>query len=971
MRLIGKSSGAVAIIREVRLVSDFTGRLIGSLYIPDPNVPGNPQFINGKNTFTISDTATLNQPLSNEIIPNQVVSESSGSVDFTSQGTKNITETNILTTRNVTIVPSYTVTTTTITNTTTNTTTNTQANGVIIREVQDPLAQTFYVQEPNGIFLTSIDIFFENKSESLPVTLQIRTVESGAPSNVVIPFSEVTLDADSINLSEDGTIATRFTFPSPVYLIGPQEQEIRKAPIASQTSQQYAIVLLSDDPNYRVFISTLQQIDLITGERVSVQPTLGSLFKSQNGSTWTPSQLQDLKYTCYRAEFNSEGLVRFFNPLLDLKNQGVEVVSENSFLPLSKKIVVGLGSTGYDSVNVVPGVTITQGSSTATLTSIGGSVAIGSGVGVTITNAGTGYTNGTFTGVSLITETGYGQGATATIGVVNSGIATVNIVNGGNNYAVGDSLLIPDIGQNVGFGGRLTVTSIGSSNAFMLDNVQGQFVSGITTLSYINSSGVTTYVGAAVTIASIVQDQYYTGTHMKVYQTNHGMHSSQNYVKISGFRPLISSTNSRLGIALSSTDSTSLTLSTGTGAGFTSFEGLPVSATNIGYVIIGSEVVGYTTVTSDVLSGLTRGVDDTQNQSYDANTYVYKYEFNGVSLRRINKVHNFAEVGITTHPIDINSYHINIDMSDTDFDSNIIGKDRSNDLHFNRTIQSGESGTVLSKNIQFESILPNINHILPSNTSINGRIRTYSGTSIGSTDGSQPSFVDQGYEDIDFTSFKFFDSPRIICSQENESRLITNSPGNRSLTLEFVMRTNDSRLSPVLDTLGMSVITSTNLLNNPTLDYSTDESVRSLFDDEHTAIYVSKPISLKIPANSLKVLLTAKRHFSNDVRVLYQLFRDDAPEASQNFELFPGFSNYYVDGNGIKQVIDPSNNDGSADTFAQETSDQSFKDYEYSIDDLTPFNAFAIKIVMSGTNQAYPPVIRDLRAIATVKPQIS
>ena len=41
-----------------------------------------------------------------------------------------------------------------------------------------------------------------------------------------------------------------------------------------------------------------------------------------------------------------------------------------------------------------------------------------------------------------------------------------------------------------------------------------------------------------------------------------------------------------------------------------------------------------------------------------------------------------------------------------------------------------------------------------------------------------------------------------------------------------------------------------------------------------------------------------------------------------------------------------------------------FKDYEFSIDELPPFTKFQIKIDMIGTNQAEPPFIKDLRAIA-------
>jgi hypothetical protein len=149
-----------------------------------------------------------------------------------------------------------------------------------------------------------------------------------------------------------------------------------------------------------------------------------------------------------------------------------------------------------------------------------------------------------------------------------------------------------------------------------------------------------------------------------------------------------------------------------------------------------------------------------------------------------------------------------------------------------------------------------------------------------------------------------------------------------------------------------------------------DDRVRSIYDDNHSSIYISKQIKLKIPANSIKVLLSASRNDTNDIRVLYQLFRNDSPQLSQNFELFPGYSNYTIDGSGIKRVIDPSLNDGSEDSFIRQSSDRSFRDYEYSVDDLPDFDGFAIKIVMAGNNQATPPFIRQLRAIATVKPKI-
>jgi hypothetical protein len=970
MKLIGKTSGAIAKISNIRLISDNNGRLIGSLFIPDPNVPGNPQWINGKNTFTIIDTPALENlgKVYNEFISNTRINESSAQEDFSSTAITNITETNILTTRNITILSSYNVNTTNITNTTTNTTTNTSTssgsgqNQIRQWETHDPLAQSFYVRDTTGVFITSVDVFFETKDDSIPVTLQIRPMVSGVPSNMVVPFSEVTLSPDDVNLSADGSIPTKFTFPSPVYLPGPQQLEVRNAPIGSQQTSEFAIVLLSGSPQYRVFISELGFNDIQSGIKISAQPTLGSLFKSQNGSVWSPSQLEDLKYKIYRANFVSDGIVRFFNPKLSLGNKKVTVTGSNQFMPLSKRIIVGLGSTGYNSTGIATGVTIKQGSASGKLIGIAGSL-----TSAIISNVGTGYSNGTFTGVSLESETGYGNGAVATIGVVNSEISTVTITSGGLGYQVGDSLIIPEkeYGLNVGFGGKLTVSAITNiSNTFVIDNVQGNFSVGVTTLSYVNSSGSNVSTGA--TVGTIITDPYYDGLHMKISQMNHCMHSSENYVRISEMRPVGNEVNSKTTLPILSTEVGSISLISS--SGFETFEGVSVGPLNPGYVIIGNEVIEYTSVSSNTLVISQRGVDGTQAQSYESGVPVYKYEFNGFSLRRINKVHNFADVNPEIHPITLNSYYIKIDPSN----SAGIGSNRTNDLYFKQTLQLGDPGTLISNNIQFESIAPKVSSIIPSKTNINARIRTFSGTSVS---GSEKSFVDKGFNTIPLNGIFYFDTPRLICSEINEEKFITESPGSRSFTMEFLMNSTDSRVSPVIDLINVSAVVTSNLINSPVgindnADYANDDTVRSLYEDKHETIYISKPISLKIPANSIKVLFSASHTDLNDIRVLYRIFREDSPNTSQNYELFPGYSNYQIDGQGIKRVIDKSQNDGSADSKIKFSSDTSFKDYEYSVDDLPDFTAFSIKIVMAGENQANPPLIKQLRAIATTKPKV-
>ena len=92
-----------------------------------------------------------------------------------------------------------------------------QSDRVIARR-GDPVAQAFFIDQEDGIFVTSLDLFFSQKSSSLPMTLQIRTMVNGYPTQTVLPFSTVNKNADDISISTDASVATTFTFDSPVYV---------------------------------------------------------------------------------------------------------------------------------------------------------------------------------------------------------------------------------------------------------------------------------------------------------------------------------------------------------------------------------------------------------------------------------------------------------------------------------------------------------------------------------------------------------------------------------------------------------------------------------------------------------------------------------------------------------------------------------------------------------------------------------
>ena len=46
----------------------------------------------------------------------------------------------------------------------------------------DPLAQSFFVTEETGCYITAIGVYFQSKSESIPVTCRIVKMVNGYPS---------------------------------------------------------------------------------------------------------------------------------------------------------------------------------------------------------------------------------------------------------------------------------------------------------------------------------------------------------------------------------------------------------------------------------------------------------------------------------------------------------------------------------------------------------------------------------------------------------------------------------------------------------------------------------------------------------------------------------------------------------------------------------------------------------------------
>ena len=66
------------------------------------------------------------------------------------------------------------------------------------------------------------------------------------------------------------------------------------------------MVLLADSKEYNAYVGETYAFQLgSTEKRINRQPSMGSLFKSQNGTTWEADQTKDLAFKLFRVKFDT------------------------------------------------------------------------------------------------------------------------------------------------------------------------------------------------------------------------------------------------------------------------------------------------------------------------------------------------------------------------------------------------------------------------------------------------------------------------------------------------------------------------------------------------------------------------------------------------------------------------------------------------------------------------------------------
>lgn len=194
--------------------------------------------------------------------------------------------------------------------------------------ILDPLIQTFIVDPSTyvkGMMVTSVDLFFSSRPATTSadgVTVDIREVDSitGAPTRNIIGNQVARVERAQIQVaaSPTSTIATKFTFPSPIYL---------------QPGKKYAIAVKADGNNkdYKLWIAESGKKDISSStisNRYVALTSQTELWTPSTGGNWTKSTSKDLKFAV--------NIARFYDPKSATSKTGGAILNN---MPISSAIV--------------------------------------------------------------------------------------------------------------------------------------------------------------------------------------------------------------------------------------------------------------------------------------------------------------------------------------------------------------------------------------------------------------------------------------------------------------------------------------------------------------------------------------------------------------------------------------------------------------------------------------------------------
>ena len=254
----------------------------GDAYI-ELRLPSTKRFRVGTKEVVITDSPT-----------NSIDASTKATGYFVAHGLVQQKQNTILTTRNYTTTTTYTTVSVTDSKDVANTTTGKTFVGFV--DDASCSAYSFIPQVPlgeEGVFMTSVDLFFKDKHPTYGVWVEIREMDTaGGITRNQVPFSEVWLTPADMNISDDASLATNIKFPSPVFLY-------------ADTQYAFVIHTVAINPDTYIWVARLGETDIKTGNQYTSRPLSGTFYTTNNNLNWNIVDDLDLYIKFYRAQFST------------------------------------------------------------------------------------------------------------------------------------------------------------------------------------------------------------------------------------------------------------------------------------------------------------------------------------------------------------------------------------------------------------------------------------------------------------------------------------------------------------------------------------------------------------------------------------------------------------------------------------------------------------------------------------------
>ena len=730
-----------------------------------------------------------------------------------------------------------------------------------------------------------------------PPSVVIRGTGIGNGGAVIDTEIEITEPAVRMGIAIDAVgsvpsvVATKFKFAYPVYLLN---------------NTEYAVTIETDSQDYFLWASKLGETEVATSTTVTTNPSLGSVYKSQNTNSWVEDLFEDMKFTLYRAEFDMSKTAH-----VQLKNT----------------------SLGYDSMKVDPLETYAFANANASSSLFKNNNNI-----IKVTHKNHGFEDGKSYVFfrNLKSTSGYPQGT------LNSTLFKVD------NAGI-DSFTVSGIGR--------AADSIFGGGALGLIAANKKYERLLAQISYIQTPG--TNIDTEVKTTNIVPidsntinyTSYSVSDFEKTFLNEEQFFINQKVIA-SGVNQLLNGLDNSLVYKLSlSTDKSYLSpvidLTTSS---------IKISTNRIENAVGDEGRFGkrYQEVTfyPVVKFSLSNNTDPDSGVTIPI-TVGQIVEGIGNAANSIEPSASKGEV--VRYETDGNTVYVKVKNS-----SIFRGNER---LFFaSQMAENGDLGSFVTDGNGVQVWTPFNVEVTSAGAILDNPAFTY-GELVTATN---PSNTTETYDNLISGTVVLWDTPTQTLKLENDRQPINNdytkASGSGSYARaqqiadqpEDIFRVGDLVNAPSIDVGFESFYEIKSMSMTVGVDFVPEDST---LDSSAVAKYVTKEITLDKSATAIDVIITANVTDTKNIKMLYKTKTTSVQSKFDDLEwlLF----------NGTGYPNEMKNATPQNAISAQKEEQSSYQEFRYSIDTLDEFTSFGVKIAMQTDDPAFVPKIQDIRVVSS------